>query len=67
MMRGGALVEGAPTGLADARQRCADGLASLPPELLRLRDFAAPPTRIGPALEQLADSLQAARRAADGR
>jgi nicotinate phosphoribosyltransferase len=58
MMRAGELVLDAPLSLEGARARCAAGLASLPPELTRLSDFAAPPTTIGPALAQLAETIK---------
>lgn len=62
MMRGGEVV--APEALLSleaARARCAEGLASLPAGLKRLHDFDIPPTRIGPRLRALAESIRADR------
>ncbi len=61
VMRGGQLVEGLDLSLSAARERCARGLASLPPGLARLRGFDPPPTEIGPALQRMADELRAER------
>lgn len=64
MMRDGALVaDEASRSLAAARARCAEGLASLPEGLRRLHDFDAPPTRVGPRLRALADSIRGQREA----
>ncbi len=62
VMRRGALVDGGRGSLNDARERCTRGLASLPEELSRLTDFAAPPTEIGPSLNDLAGTIRAQRR-----
>src|SRR5690606_33333960 len=48
VMREGEIVRSAS--LDEARARCAQGLASLPSELLQLRGSASAPTEIGPAL-----------------
>ena len=39
---------------------CAAGLATLPAGLRRLHDYDAPPVRIGPALNTLAEELKGA-------
>ncbi len=62
VMREGRLIEDAPLSLSDARERCARGLASLPAGLKKLRDYAAPPTEIGPALSAMAEKIQNERR-----
>ena len=42
-----------------ARERCLSELARLPDGLRRLQGYDAPPTRIGPALQALADEIRA--------
>lgn len=61
VMRGGQVVEGLDLSLSAARDRCARGLASLPPGIARLCGFDPPPTEIGPALQRMADELRAER------
>lgn len=56
VMRGGKIV--ATPSLADARARCAAGLASLPDELKRLKGFGPQPTEIGPSLDRLAGEIK---------
>ncbi len=61
VMRGGALLDAAYEPLSAMRERCAEGLRTLPPGLRRLHDYDAPPVRIGPALMALAEELKGAR------
>lgn len=60
VMRGGALLDAAYEPLSVMRERCAAGLATLPAGLRRLHDHDAPPVRIGPALNTLAEELKGA-------
>jgi nicotinate phosphoribosyltransferase len=60
VMKDGAIVS-RELSLEAARDRCARSIASLPPALARLHDFAEPPTEIGPALQKLADSVRASK------
>ncbi len=59
VMRRGELVDEVDLSLSAARARCERSLATLPPSIARLHDFAPPPTEIGPALEALAARLRA--------
>ena len=58
VMKDGELLPAAHDTLASMRERCADGLASLPEEMRALHDHPEPPVRIGPALRALAEDLK---------
>lgn len=59
VMEDGELTDAAYDTLEAMRARCAEGLAALPASMRRLHDHGEPPVRIGPALQELADTLKA--------
>jgi len=62
VMRDGVLLDSAYDDLQAMRQRCADGLASLPDGLRPLHEYDEPPVKIGPALQALAEKLKGTTR-----